>query len=73
MEKFHNKRIPIYLKRMMHKILFRDQKGKYVVKHAANESVKKYKTRSILRGFSQTEGVFYDETLDPVNQIHLHP
>jgi hypothetical protein len=76
MEKFHNIRIPIYLKRMMHKILFRDQKGKSVVKHdqeAVDESVKKYKTRSIARGFSQTEGVVYDETLDPVNRIHFHP
>jgi hypothetical protein len=31
-------------------------------------SVEKYKTRSIARGFSQTEGVVYDETLDPVNR-----
>ena len=60
----------------MHKILFRDQKGKFVVtskwiymiKHAADESVKKYKTI-----FSQTEGVVYDETLDPVNPIQFHP
>jgi hypothetical protein len=73
MERCHNRRIPVYLKRMMHKILFRDQKGKSVVKHAADESVKKYKTRSIARGFSQTEGVVYDETLDPVNPIHFHP
>jgi hypothetical protein len=72
MERFHNKRIPVYLKRMMHKILFRDQKGKYVVNHATDESVKKYKTISIARGFSQIEGGVYDETLDPVNLIHFH-
>jgi hypothetical protein len=61
------------LKGMMHKILFKDQKGKCVVKHAVDESVKKYKTRSIARGFSQTEGFVYDETIDLVNQIHFHP
>jgi hypothetical protein len=73
MEKFHNRRIPVYLKRMMHKILFRDQKVKFVVKHATDESVKKYKMRSITRGFSQTKGVVYDETLDPMNKIQFHP
>jgi hypothetical protein len=73
MEKFHNRIIPVYLKRMMHKILFRDQKGKSVVKNAVDESVKKYKMRSIAIGFSQIEGGVYDETLDPVNQIHFHP
>jgi hypothetical protein len=45
----------------------------YKIKHAADGSVEKYKTRSIARGFSQTEGVVYDETLDPVNPIHFHP
>jgi hypothetical protein len=44
-----------------------------MIKHAIDESVKKYKTRSIARGFSQTEGVVYDDTLDPVNPIHFHP
>jgi hypothetical protein len=65
---------------MMNKILFRDQKGKfvvtskwiYIIKHAADESVKKYKTRSIAKGFSQTKGVVYNETLDPVNLIHFY-
>jgi hypothetical protein len=66
---------------MMHKILFRDQKGMsvvtsrwiYMIKHADNESVKKYKMRSIARGFSQTKGVVYDKTVDLVNPIHFHP
>jgi hypothetical protein len=65
---------------MMHKTLFREQQGKsvvtskwiYMIKHETNESVKKYKTRSIARGLSQTEGVVYDETLDLVNLIHFH-
>jgi hypothetical protein len=43
-----------------------------MIKHAADESVKKYKTRSLTKGFSQTEGVVYDDTLDPVNLIHFH-
>jgi hypothetical protein len=44
----------------------------YKRKHAVG-SVKKYKTRSIARGFSQTEGVVYDEKFDPVSPIHFHP
>jgi hypothetical protein len=44
----------------------------YKIKLAADGSVEKYKTRSIARGFSQTEGVVYDDTLDPVNLIHFH-
>jgi hypothetical protein len=31
------------------------------------------KTIYVARGFSQIEGVVYDETLDPVNPIHFHP
>jgi hypothetical protein len=45
----------------------------YKFKHAADGSVEKYKTRSIARGFSQIEGVVYDEILDPVNPILFHP
>jgi hypothetical protein len=44
----------------------------YKIKHVADRSVKKYKAISITKGFSQTEGVVYDETLDPVNPIHFH-
>jgi hypothetical protein len=40
----------------------------YERKHAVDGSVKKYKDK----GFSQTEGFVYDETLDPVNPIHFH-
>jgi hypothetical protein len=36
------------------------------------EVLRNTKERSIARGFSQTEGVVYDETLDPVNPIHFH-
>jgi hypothetical protein len=31
-------------------------------KHAADGSVEKYKMRLVVRGFSQAEGVNYDET-----------
>jgi hypothetical protein len=44
----------------------------YKIKHAVDGSVEKYKMISIAKGFSKIEGVFYDETLDPVNPIHFH-
>jgi hypothetical protein len=45
----------------------------YKIKHLADRSVEKYEARSIARGFSQIEGVVYDETLDPINLRHFHP
>jgi hypothetical protein len=45
----------------------------YKIKHATDGSVEKYKPRFVARGFPQTKGVVYDETLDPVSPIHLHP
>jgi hypothetical protein len=38
----------------------------YKIKHAADESMDKYKARFIARGFSQKEGEYYDETFSPV-------
>ena len=38
----------------------------YKVKHVADGSVEKYKTRFVARGFSQVERVDYDETFAPV-------
>jgi hypothetical protein len=40
MDKCHTRRVPVYFNRMVHKILFRDQKENPVVKHATNESIK---------------------------------
>jgi hypothetical protein len=40
----------------------------YKLKHAADGSIEKYKACFVARGFSQVEGVDYDETFAPISR-----
>jgi hypothetical protein len=43
----------------------------YKMKHAIDGSIEKYKARFVAQGFSQKEGIDYDETFDPVVRYTL--
>jgi hypothetical protein len=40
----------------------------YKIKHVVYGSIKKFKVRFMARGFSQREGVDYEETFSPVTR-----
>ena len=42
------------------------KKGIFKTKHSADGSIEKYKARFVVRGFSQKEGIDYEETFVPV-------
>jgi hypothetical protein len=43
----------------------------YMIKHATNGSVEKYKARFVAQGFSQKEAIDYEETFAPVARYSL--
>ena len=38
----------------------------YKIKHTVYESIERHKMRFVARGFSQVEGIYYEETFSPI-------
>ena len=73
MERSYDRRIPIYYEDDVWEIVPKP-KGKPIVsskwifkiKHVVDDNIEKYKARFVARGFSQKEGIDYEETFAPV-------
>ena len=50
-----------------------DSKWIYKIKHAVDGNIEKYKAIFVASGFSQKEGIDYEETFAPIARyIHFH-
>ena len=75
MEGFYDRRYQSIMKNDVWDVVPRP-KGKLVVtskwihkiKHAADGSIEKYKARFVAWGFSQKEGIYYEETFAPISR-----